>query len=68
MHAAALAEDAAIFDYDSHYDSIQEVRLASRARHLKPCTVVRRGGRFCGLAWLLGLSAALDTFQGRKKL
>ncbi|KAL4428308.1 hypothetical protein ABPG75_002397 [Micractinium tetrahymenae] len=26
MHAAALAEDAAIFDYDSHYDSIQESR------------------------------------------
>lgn len=28
VHAAALAEDASIFDYDSHYDSIQEVRLA----------------------------------------
>lgn len=25
LHAAALAEDVAIFDYDSHYDAIQEV-------------------------------------------
>lgn len=25
LHAAALAEDAAIFDYDSHYDAIQAV-------------------------------------------
>lgn len=27
LHAAALAEDASVFDYDGHYDSIQEVRL-----------------------------------------
>lgn len=26
MHAAALAEDASIFDYDSHYDAIQASR------------------------------------------
>lgn len=29
LHAAALAEDAAIFDYDSHHDAIQEVGAAS---------------------------------------
>ena len=26
MHAAALAEDASVFDYDSHFDAIQEQR------------------------------------------
>jgi hypothetical protein len=29
LHADALTEDAAIFDYDSHFDSIQEVRAQS---------------------------------------
>ena len=28
MHAAALAEDAAVFDYDSHFDAIQATRAA----------------------------------------
>lgn len=27
MHAAALAEDASVFDYDGVYDSIQEARV-----------------------------------------
>ena len=26
LHAAALAEDASVFDYDSHYDTIQAER------------------------------------------
>lgn len=26
IHAAALAEDASVFDYDAHYDAIQETR------------------------------------------
>lgn len=31
LHAAALAQDAAVFDYDSHYDAIQETR--ARPKH-----------------------------------
>ncbi|EIE23000.1 hypothetical protein COCSUDRAFT_66132 [Coccomyxa subellipsoidea C-169] len=30
MHAAALAEDASVFDYDGVYDSIQEARVQPR--------------------------------------
>ena len=32
LHAKALAEDALVFDYDTHYDAIQEERQASK-RH-----------------------------------
>lgn len=30
MHAQALADDASIFDYDSHFDSIQDARAAPK--------------------------------------
>lgn len=32
MHAEALAQDALIFDYDAHYDSIQESRVSSKKK------------------------------------
>ena len=32
MHAAALAEDASVFDYDSHFDSIQEARAEPKQK------------------------------------
>lgn len=32
LHAAALAEDASIFDYDSHHDAIQSARNAPAER------------------------------------
>lgn len=43
MHAAAIAEDPSIFDYDSHYDAIQESRdepkrqekLARQSRYIE---------------------------------
>ncbi|KAL6771479.1 hypothetical protein ACKKBG_A26550 [Auxenochlorella protothecoides x Auxenochlorella symbiontica] len=35
LHAAALAEDAAVFDYDGHYDAIQEAREEPKRREKK---------------------------------
>ena len=32
MHAAALAEDASVFDYDSHFDSIQQARAEPKQK------------------------------------
>ncbi len=49
LHAAALAEDAAIFDYDSHYDAIQAVRGLGGWCHMGsriPCSC--RSGRTPG--------------------
>ncbi|KAI7839633.1 hypothetical protein COHA_006632 [Chlorella ohadii] len=45
LHAAALAEDAAIFDYDSHYDAIQ----ASRAEPKKQEKLQRQSRYIAGL-------------------
>lgn len=54
LHAAALAEDAAIFDYDGHYDSIQE----SRAQPKKQEKLQRSSRYIAGL---------LEKAEERKK-
>ena len=45
LHAAALAEDAAIFDYDSHFDGIQ----ASRSEPKKQEKLQRQSRYIAGL-------------------
>lgn len=47
LHAAALAEDASIFDYDAHYEDIQQARLEPK-KHEK----VQRSSKY--IASLLG--------------
>lgn len=54
LHAAALAEDAAIFDYDSHYDAIQ----AARAEPKKQEKLQRQSRYIAGL---------LEKAEERKK-
>lgn len=54
MHASALAEDAAVFDYDAHYDSIQESR-AQPKREEK----MQRQSRY--IAGLLGMITGLQN-------
>jgi coiled-coil domain-containing protein 55 len=54
MHAAALAEDASVFDYDSHFDSIQEARAEPKQKEK-----MARESRY--------IASLLETAEERKR-
>jgi coiled-coil domain-containing protein 55 len=54
MHAAALAEDASVFDYDSHFDSIQEARAEPKRQEK-----MARESRY--------IASLLETAEERKR-
>jgi coiled-coil domain-containing protein 55 len=54
MHAAALAEDASVFDYDSHFDSIQETRAEPKQKEK-----MARESRY--------IASLLETAEERKR-
>ena len=66
MHAAALAEDAAIFDYDSHYDTIQEVRWLQGRAEWDSSLSARGGGARPSEG--LAVKAAADALGAPKEM